>query len=153
MPHKFDNEVFINVQQLIPLPEAEDYQVRVRRKGEEKKAARNAGRDGRDFTKYRFKGDEYNKRRLVLAVIKDWVKCNSPQNFNELTQVFPQDIRSGGIFAPLNEAGSRHFTDEEDHVKFDDGSSYVISKQWGGDQHRRFVEIARKLGYEIEAVD
>ena len=150
-PYQFEGKVLVNVQQIIPIPETEDYQVRVRRKGEEKKIARYS--DGRDYTRYKFKGVEYNKRRLVLAIVKDWVKSNKPQNIEELRGAFPQDIAYKGTFVPLKEANYiRFFTNEGDRFSFNDGTCYVVSNQWGGARHKRFVEVARGLGYSIEEV-
>ena len=149
-PYQFEGKVLINVQQIIPIPETEDYQVRVRRKGEEKKTARHSGRD---YTKYEFKGVVYNKRRLVLAVIQDWVESNKPQDIRTLRNAFPQDIASNGVFVLLNEASDgRYFTDESEQIDFDDGTCYVISNQWGYIRHKHFVEVARGLGYAIEEV-
>ena len=73
-PYQFEGKVLINVQQIIPIPETEDYQVWVRRKGEEKKTARYSDRD---YTKYEFKGERYGKGRLVVAVIKDWIESRA----------------------------------------------------------------------------
>ena len=179
-PYQFEGKVLINVQQIIPIPETEDYQVRVRRKGEEKKTAR---QQNRDLTKYLFKNEEYKKRRLVLAVIKDWVGKNKPQNIKELVEAFSQDIAPGWAFAILNEAGQSvgeiesaislqdipsgitfrildgtedyaryYFTGKDDRIYFKDGTCCVIAKMWAGDRHKRFVEVARGLGYAIEEV-
>ena len=154
-PYQFEGKVLINVQQIIPIPETEDYQVRVRRKGEEKKTARYSGMD---YTQYEFKGELYGKGRLVVAVIKDWVESNKPQDIDQLRKVFPQDIASNGTFALLNEAlargvkdRTRYFIEESNRIIFNDGTCYVVSNQWGkGKRHTRFVEIARGLGYAIE---
>ena len=149
-PYQFEGKVLINVQQIIPIPETEDYQVRVRRKGEEKKTARYSGRD---YTRYEFKGVVYNKRQLVLAVVKDWVESNKPQNVEKLRDAFPQDIAYKGTFVPLSEANDiRYFTGEADCFSFNDGTCYVVSNQWGGDRHKHFVEVARGLGYAVEEV-
>ena len=156
-PYQFEGKVLINVQQIIPIPETEDYQVRVRRKGEEKKTARYSDRD---YTKYEFKGERYGKGRLVLAVIKDWVATKKPQNIETLKESFPQDIARNGTFALLNEdllrrgkVKSRHFTKDEDHISLSDGTCYVVSNQWKkGERHARFLKIARGLGYSIKEV-
>lgn len=149
-PHKFEDKILVNVQQIIPIPETEDYQIRVRRKGEEKKIARHSSRD---LTRYIFKGEEYNKRKLVLAVIMDWVESKNPQNIRELMDAFPQDVGPGGTFSILDKADAeRYFTREEERIRFNDGTCYVISNQWGASRHERFVEISRKLGYTIEEV-
>ena len=154
IPHKFKDEILIDAQQIIPLPEAEDYQIRVLKKGEEKKAARHSNRD---FTRYQFNGEEYNKRNLVLAVIMHWINQENPQNIADLERVFPQNTGLGQIFTPLEEVEEarqgRFFTDEEDQIKFADGSCYVITNQWGGNRHKRFIEISTELGFTIEEAD
>ena len=156
-PYQFEGKVLINVQQIIPIPETEDYQVRVRRKGEEKKTARYSGMD---YTQYKFKGERYGKGRLVVAVIKDWVESNKPQDIEELRKAFPQDIASNGTFSLLDEALSkgvkdrtRYFVEESNRIIFNDGACYVVSNQWGkGKRHTRFLEIARELGCSIEEI-
>ena len=54
-PCQFEGKVLINVQQIIPIPETEDYQVRVRRKGDEKKTERYSGmvREGKRQALYK----------------------------------------------------------------------------------------------------
>jgi hypothetical protein len=51
VPYKLDQQVLLDIQQIIPLPEATDFQVQQRRKGASTAAAQ-AAEDGRDFTKY-----------------------------------------------------------------------------------------------------
>ena len=50
VPYEIQGTVFLDIQQVIPLPEAADYQVRLRQKD----AARERGTniDSRDFTRY-----------------------------------------------------------------------------------------------------
>ena len=48
-PYDLDGRVLLDVQQVLPLPEAADYQVRLRRKDAARERART---DGRDFTRY-----------------------------------------------------------------------------------------------------
>ena len=100
-PCQFEGRVLINVQQIIPIPESVDCQVRVRRKGEEKKTARYSGMD---YTQYEFKGERYGKGRLVVAVIMDWVESNKPQDIQGLQKAFPHDIAGNGTLAPLDDA-------------------------------------------------
>ncbi|MDQ6796609.1 MAG: hypothetical protein M3011_01055, partial [Actinomycetota bacterium] len=49
VPYEIENRVLLDIQQVLPLPEAADYQVRLRRKDVARERARN---DGRDFTRY-----------------------------------------------------------------------------------------------------
>ncbi len=157
IPYKYQNKILVDVQQIIPLPEAEKYQVRIKQQSEERREAR---KSSRDYTRYLFNGDTFNKRKLVLAVIQAWVARHSPDNLAELLQAFPQEIRSGGLFVPEEEAKAiyhrqgiqRHFLGDGEILSFPDGSRYAISNQWGKGNIDKFLNQSKKLGYEIEEV-
>jgi hypothetical protein len=155
IPYKYNNQVLIDVQQIIPLPEAESYQVKIKQQSAERREARISSRD---YTQYQFRGNAYNKRKLVLSVIQCWIEENSPNNFTELLDAFPQDVRSGKLFVPVNEAEDlykrqgiyRHFLGENEIIEFADGTKYAISNQWGKGNIDKFVNQAKKVGFEIE---
>ena len=157
IPYKYQNKILVDVQQIIPLPEAEKYQVRIKQQSEERREAR---KSSRDYTRYLFNGDTFNKRKLVLAVIQAWVARHSPDNLAELLQAFPQEIRSGGLFVPEEETKAiyhrqgiqRHFLGDGEILSFPDGSRYAISNQWGKGNIDKFLNQSKKLGYEIEEV-
>lgn len=157
IPYKFQGQVLIDVQQIIPLPEAESYQIKIKQQAEERKTARN---QVKDYTNYQFEDEIYNKRRLVLAVIKRWAKNNPPKDFNSLVKAFPQTLRSGGVFVLLETAKqaykrqgiARHFLESEDIVITSSGESYAISNQWGVANINKFILQAKSLGFEIEEV-
>lgn len=154
IPYKHNDQVFIDVQQIIPLPEAESYQVKIKQQSVERREARQSSKD---YTRYQFRGNEYNKRKLVLSVIQSWVADNKPQNIRDLLVEFPQEIRSGGLFVPVNEAEEiynrqgiyRHFLGENEIIEFPDNTRYAISNQWGKGNIEKFVNQARKSGFEI----
>lgn len=71
-PYNIEGKVLLDIQQVLPLPEAADYQVKVRRK---EAASERARTDGRDFTRYCIEiagvaGPDLNKRHAVLAMVK-----------------------------------------------------------------------------------
>lgn len=154
IPYKKENQVLIDVQQIIPLPEVENYQIKIKQQSEERREAR---RYHKDYTKYLFQGNEYNKRKLVLAVVQDWVSKNNPSSISELMQAFPQSIRSG-LFVKLGEAKEiyerqniyRHFLNDEEIISFSGEEKYAISNQWGKGNISTFINNAQRLGYEIE---
>jgi hypothetical protein len=154
IPYKYRDEILVDVQQIIPLPEAENYQVRFRQKTQEQRRAR---KSNRDYTKYKFKNTEYNKRRLVFAVIMDWIANNEPKDFKELEKAFPQNTRKGGLYLPYEKAKEvyerqqipRHFLGENEIITFQDGIRYAISNQWGKGNIERFISRAREIGIEI----
>jgi hypothetical protein len=157
IPYNFEDNVLIDVQQVIPLPEAESYQIRIRQKSEERREAK---RSSKDYTKYRFNGNVYNKRRLVLAVVHEWKSNNKPGTLSELLVAFPQEIKSGGMFFPLAEAEAkfrrqgrkRHFLTDNEILIFPDSTQYVLSNQWSKEKIDKFIVQAEIVGFEIEEI-
>ncbi|GAA4652529.1 hypothetical protein GCM10023116_48130 [Kistimonas scapharcae] len=153
IPYKHDGQILIDVQQIIPLPEAESYQVKIKQQSEERRVARQSSKD---YTRYQFMGSLLNKRRLVLAVIQQWLSEHSPNTIDELLVAFPQKI-SSGLFVTLDEAEAtysrhgltRHFLGEGEVITFPDESQYAISNQWGKGNLAKFIAQAKNLGYEI----
>ena len=157
IPYKFQGKTLVDVQQIIPLPEVESYQIKIKQQSEERREAR---KSSKDYTRYLFKGNSYNKRKLVLAVILDWVIDNKPNNLQDLLNAFPQEIRRGSLFVPVEEAMDtynrqgiyRHFLGEGEIIEFSDYSKYAISNQWGKGNIDKFIAQAKKFGIEIEEV-
>lgn len=153
-PYKYQNQILIDVQQIIPLPEAESYQVKIKQQSEERREAR---KSLKDYTQYVFQNNSYNKRKLVLAVIKYWIENNKPKNLAELLIAFPQENKSGGMFAQLIDAQEiynrqgiyRHFLGANEIISFPDNTQYAISNQWGKENIEKFIEQVKKIGIEI----
>lgn len=154
-PYKYQNQLLVDVRHIIPLPEAESYRIKIKQQLEERKEARGLSKDR---TKYVYNGNTYNKRKIVLKIIHDWIKYQQPKDIEELKHDFPQQLRSGGLFFPLEDAEytygkqgrHRHFLNEDEIIKFQDGTKYAISNQWGKHNIEPFITQARKLGFEIE---
>ena len=157
IPYRYGAKVLIDVQQVIPLPEAESYQIRIRQKSEERREAK---RSQRDYTKYRFNGEVYNKRKLVLAVVQEWIRTNRPDSISDLTAAFPQDLRRGGVFVPVSKAEAiverqgrgRHFMREDEVVNLSDSTQYAVSNQWSKRWIDSFIARAVDLGFDIEEI-
>lgn len=81
-PYSLDGRVLVDVQQIIPLPEAAEYTVRVARKDQQQKAAREAQRD---YTKFDVtidgvRHERLPKRRLAYMLIRHLVEQgNAPE--------------------------------------------------------------------------
>ncbi|MCF6340108.1 MAG: hypothetical protein L3J10_05060 [Sulfurimonas sp.] len=156
IPHKLNDEILIDVQQIIPLPEAESYQVKVREQKEERREARKGARDN---TKYSFNGESsLGKRGIVRAIWLKYIADNPTASYEKLTQDFPSDIR-GRLFVELEQALeqqkrdgnglSRYFIEDDEMLHIGD-KKYTISNQWGKGNIEKFLEYASKLGYKIE---
>ncbi len=155
-PCKSDGVLFLDVQQVIPLPEAEEYQVRVREQSTERRIARS---DTRDLTKYLFEGLRLHKRRLVLAIVRAYVRDHPQTNAAQLETVFPRKLQGSGVFTTSELAQGvsdrtghkRHFIEEDEIVQLADGKKIAVSSMWGSRNLPNFVMRARELGYEIIA--
>ncbi len=153
-----DGQLFIDVQQVIPIPEAADYQVRVREKAERSKDAKLAAVNSRDLTKYRFNGTVYGKGRLVLAVVSTYVKEHPEVKFEELKSSFPNRLQGSlGVvedIAHISDASKRnrrYFSnpDEVIHLPAED-RTIVVCSQWGLNT-REFIDHATgTFGYQID---
>jgi len=74
-PYRLADYVLVDVQQLVPLPEATEYQVRIQRKVQKVQEERSAGINSRDLTKYdvTINGDtrrQLAKGRALLFIVK-----------------------------------------------------------------------------------
>lgn len=155
IPYKYQGQILVDVQQIIPLPEVESYQIKIKQQSEERREARESSKD---YTRYLFHGNSFNKRQLVLAVIHHWAEVNKPKNVSEVLQAFPRDIRGSGLFVPEQEAKEiyerqgiyRHFLRDDEVLEFIDSTRYAISNQWGKGNIEKFIGQAKMLGYEIE---
>jgi len=146
-PYRHKDEILLNIQQIIPLPEAKDYQIKAQQKSEER---RNSDKKSRDYSKYMFNGQEYNKRNLVLAVVQYHVIQKAINSFSALNNDFPNTLRSGRFYKEFNKITSlnRYFSQPHELLNFEDGC-YAISNQWGSGNIDEFIDQARSLNYEI----
>lgn len=113
----------------------------------------------RDYSKYRFNGESYPKGRLVLAVVKAYIKQNKP-NLNQLREAFPKDLQGSiGVFLTEQEYNARKqsskdkserfFKKPEDRLATADGEQILICTEWGKDNVSQFVEHSNDLGFDI----
>ena len=141
-PHHVDGRIFLDVKQVIPLPEAEQYQVALREKSMEQAAART---QSRDTTRYDLTIGEVTlvdlpKRRLIYEVVAEAVRRGlSP---DRIAACVPW--REGKMFVcaegQLNEeqlcAASRgksldrFYTGQADLFHVGE-KTYAFSNQWG----------------------
>lgn len=158
-PYSDKELTLLDVQQIVPLPEAEDYQIRVR---EKQQLALASHVSTRDYVKYRVtvKGQVYDKlpkRRAVLQIVKAIVEAGiAPETLQlDITWKYlyfkaPGRLSTEQIQAAIADAGSdmiRYFTAEPELVYFE-GSTYAISNQWGP----RSIEAVERMIARCPAV-
>lgn len=109
----------------------------------------------RDRKSYNFKGVEYGKGKLVLAVVKDFVGTREGIDYAGLKSAFPDDLlRNYGIFKPLQEARKvsekrkRYFLGADQVVELKDGP-VAVCNQFTKENILDFLVRAKQLGYQI----
>lgn len=155
-PYNFNGEVLLDINQIIPLPEAEDYLIKIKQKDTERKKALLLKRDK---TKYLFKDKLLGKGRLVFEVVKHFMETNKHFTFEQLSDKFPANLQgSTGVINSLDFVNQkyadnkkkRHFVDEDDILISADGIRFVVSTEWGIGNIHNIIELARNENYDIQ---
>lgn len=170
-PYLLDGRLLLDVQQVIPLPEAAEYQVRVKEKTQQEQKAR---KSNADFTRYdvSIDGETHRdqwKRRAILLVVKRLVEGGvSPDRISELLS-----WRSGPVWIRVDSVGDaeefadraaaemaksarsfkprRWFHHDEELIRLD-GHTYAFTSFWGVNWHRAMKELVdafpeRRISY------
>jgi hypothetical protein len=141
-PYSLDSRIILDVEQVIPLPEAADITIQITQKAEE---ARQARRQSRDFSKYNVTVDGHtqrslSKRALVLAVTRAAFAQGIPiESIRELMPprkwIEVEGELSADKFRQTIEVQydpQRYFCGDGElfHTA---GRTYALSNQWGQD--------------------
>jgi hypothetical protein len=151
-PYLFNGEVLVDVQQVIPLPEAADYQIRVRERNEQRRVtAALAGE--RDRTKFDINvqglvHEGLNKRRAILVLVRGLAAAGvSPEQMmrtvpergdrffvsadGELdAKAFDCAVRASRAAQGRAYDPARWFCETDELIEFN-GRTYAASNQWG----------------------
>ena len=173
-PYAFQGEVLVDVQQVIPLPEAADYQIQLRaQKIEERRALASS----RDYTKFNLTLNgvtepRVNKRQAVLKVVRALVGAGvQPEQIATHGDGRPADwfftsaegqLGSAEFVARVNAdraASGRRFDQRrwfcsDDELLHAGGRTYAVSNQWGArteDMLRRLARSFPQARIEMES--
>ena len=155
-PYNNDGQVVLDVQTIIPIPEAEEYQIRIREKRQRERVAREGTRD---ISKYdvTIGGKQYtnqNKRNLMFLIVSELFNSGgSPQKLLEALpsrklREFEGTLDAEQIREKLMKEDTggavprfkRFFCDDGQPFQVED-RTYVLSNQWGLDA----LDAARAL--------
>lgn len=111
---------------------------------------------GRDLTKYKFNGNEYNKGRLAHAIVAQYAKDKRP-SYKAATEMFgPEIVPPYGFIKTASEAKKlskerpRFFIKPEEQIKLKD-EIICVSNQMTPERISKIISIARKeLKYNIK---
>ena len=163
-PYTFDSRVLVDVQQIIPLPEAVEYQVQVREKARKERQDRTSSAD---FTRFDVQiGDELRssmwKRNAIFAVCKHlseqeidpdeitalfywradhriWYAVDGEVGASEFEKLASEIAASGG----LKFVRRRWFCDDGELIH-SNGKTYAFSNQWGGKYWHRAMNLLKE---------
>lgn len=152
-PYEVAGKLLVDIQQLIPLPEAEDYEIKIREKTESVRIAR--GGPGPDFTRYDAVVDDEHypnvwKRRLVLLAMHRAIDQHGADP-EALKEICPPHAR---LFVSVDDTCSvedefvaavtaeyvakgrrfdrRRFFTADDELFHANGRTYAMTNQWAG---------------------
>jgi hypothetical protein len=147
IPYSIDGKVLLDIQQVLPLPEAADYQVQLRRKDVARERARTSGHD---YTRYHVVVEDtelpdQNKRNALRVMVEQLALKGVP--LADICRTLPdgpgrrmrvlegrfvggEQVREAMLRADPKLNPRRWFCD---HALVDEGSSrtYVLTNQWG----------------------
>jgi hypothetical protein len=157
--------LLLDVQQVIPLPEASELAIELRRKATQERAVR--GTDGRDWTQYVITGpsgesEPLRKRQAVLTMVTTLRAAGV--SAREIARAIPNSrflsVDGTTTGAELREAFAlaypkfdpgRWFVDSPVH---DEGRTWIVTKMWGRntepvlERHTKLAPRHSGIGYE-----
>jgi len=142
-PYAFQDRVLLDVQQVIPLPEAAAFQVAIREKNLVKAAVE---AEGKDFTHYivqTSQGDACSnlpKRHFIYQVVKEAIRLElKPQTIagavpwrKSMMFIHASGKLSGNdLLTAVPGKDPRRYFCKDDEVFHLDGTTYAMTNQWG----------------------
>lgn len=142
VPYKIDGRILLDIQQVVPLAEAADYQVRLRRKDQQQERVSS---DGRDFTRYQVIVDgvvlpDENKRHAVRTMVEKLIEGGvaaraiaevlSPVRFRSLEgELEGEQAVVAALVAQNPQIDARRWFVE--YPIRQDGRTWLLRRQWG----------------------
>lgn len=161
-PYGGEDDLLLDVQQVIPLPEAQDYQVRLKEKQQKERRARRYLTQEQSFTVSLFGEtlEDLPRGRLMFTVIRQLLKHGvAPERISEaapwkhssifrsvegsvrgeqfIDRVREEEERIGRRFLP-----ERYFVDDADLVEMK-GRTWAINRRWGVRTEDALANLAR----------
>ena len=162
-PYSLENKLLVDVQQIIPVPEATEYQVKIREKVRKEREARVSGAD---FTRYNLNIDGQQhlamwKRRAIFQICRYlcekavspeqiaslfawranrvWYSVEGNVNATEFLKLAQAKAdNGGGSFDPR-----RWFCNDDELIHANE-KTYAFSHQWGGEGWRNAMNALKE---------
>lgn len=162
-PYRLGDQILVDVQQIIPLPEIEEYQIQVREKVQKERQARTSNVD---FTRFDVQIDgERNpsmwKRNAILFLCKR--VCEKGIDPDEIAALFDwrpsrvwhavdgtvdsakfRELAVAKASADGTQFDSRRWSCDDDQLLKVNGKTYAFSSQWGGSKWHRAMKLLQE---------
>lgn len=139
-PHQAIEGIFLDIQQVIPLPEASEFQVAIREKNREREVAQTSSKD---YTKYSVSTPSgqfspLNKRGLILKVVQEAIRLGvTPEQIMAAVSkrgnrlfISLQGHHTAQDIAVANGKDEDRFFGKDEEVFFVGDRSYLLMNQW-----------------------
>ncbi|MFP1893295.1 membrane protein [Lonsdalea quercina] len=150
--YSFGENIFIDIDQIIPVPEVADYQVKFREKQTEQKISKSKAKD---YSMYNYNEQVYNKRNLALKLLSDWISLHSFENIDAVRHALDSRLNNKIIELvseiPNNKFNRYHMRDE-DLIELTFGDQVAISNQWGVDNINILIEFLSQYDQHVEKI-
>jgi hypothetical protein len=128
-PYTVGDRVLLDIQQVLPLPEAEEYQVQIRKKAAEE---RQSGASGSDWTRYdlTINGETFPnlyKRKLFFLAIRAFIQHGL--RLSDITKFIPQ---RKFLVVPEKCLTSEEFREKASKLRTSTGISYDLNRFYVG---------------------
>jgi len=165
-PYRSDDGILINIEQIIPLPEAEEYQISVRDKRQQQKHERVTSRDTarRDLTINGKSFTRLPKRKIIFEVVlasiasgadiediraempkNKWFEVDGEVQSSEFVKAaYEFKALSGRVFNT-----DRYFIRDEELFRMKN-KTYALSNQWGKSTQEHVSKLAGRYGLDVK---
>lgn len=113
----------------------------------------------KDFSKFQFLGQSYNKGRLVNSVVRSYVDSNVNVTFAKLKEAFPDTLQGTfGVFSLKETAEEifqrtghkRFYINPDEIIRLHDGTEISTCTQWSIHNIKLFIEHIGKMGITVK---
>ena len=164
-PYKMQDKLLLNVEQIIPIPEASEYQVSIREKDREERLARSQNRDLTRFS-LQIGASSYTslpKRKLAYLIIKEailggaspievfppgrgWIVIGGKLDESEFRAAATSDRAAGSSSSEID-----RFYIRNDELFYSDDKTYALTQMWGAKTLETVDEIISR--YRMKHVE
>lgn len=145
--HKLDNQLVLSADQIIPLPEAESYQIEVRQKKREERSSRNDKKD-RSLLTITYAGEAYQEQfkksdigyfTVMLLADKDLIDQEIFDFLREDTSCSFALLKRPEEMTETEKRYSKYRFNKDPELLFEE-SGYYVARNWGVGNIQKFIE-------------